>query len=277
MRALMLGDVMGRAGRQALDTWLPQLKRRLHPDVVIANGENAAGGYGITTRIANQIFETGVDLITLGNHAFDQAEALTLVDEDRRVLRPANYPERAQMPGSGVAMHQTSSGLNILLITVMGRVYMDALDCPFSCVEDQLEQCELGRDADMIIVEIHGEATSEKNAMGVFCDGRVSAVFGTHTHIPTADARILPGGTAFISDLGMCGDYDSVIGMEKHEPVQRFTSRRRGPRNTPAQGPGTLCGLFVETDDRSGLCLRAEPVRAGGVLAGHLPVSETTP
>lgn len=273
MRALLLGDIMGRAGRRALSTWLPQLRDRYATDIVIANGENAAGGYGITRKTANAIFETGVDLITLGNHAFDQAEALMMVDEDSRILRPANYPPRAEMPCRGAVLHQTASGQNVLVISVMGRIYMDPLDCPFSAVAEQLEQCELGRDADMIVVEFHGEATSEKNAMGVFCDGRASIVFGTHTHIPTSDTRILPGGTAYMSDLGMCGDYDSVIGMEKHEPVNRFTTRRRGPRNTPAQGPATLCGMLVETDDKTGLSLRAEPVRTGGVLTPHWPDS----
>lgn len=275
MRALLLGDVMGRAGRRALATWLPQLRDKYAPDIVIANGENAAGGYGITRKTANAIFETGVDLITLGNHAFDQAEAYAMVDADPRLLRAANYPPRAEMPGRGVVMHRTPDDRNVLVISVMGRVYMDPLDCPFSLVGEQLEQCELGRDADMIIVEFHGEATSEKNAMGVYCDGRASVVFGTHTHIPTSDTRILPDGTAFQSDLGMCGDYDSVIGMEKHEPVQRFTTRRRGPRNVPAQGPGTLCGLLVETDDRTGRAKRAEPVRCGGVLASHWPSLES--
>jgi len=271
MRSLFLGDVVGRAGRQAVAEHLPEIIAKLRPDFVLANGENAAGGFGITEKTARFLFDAGVDVLTLGNHAFDQAEALTLVAREPRLLRPANYPPNAGIPGKGSYMHIADDGRRVMVITVMGRVYMDALDDPFACVEQMLEECVLGRDADLIVVEIHAEASSEKGAMGHFCDGRASVVFGTHTHIPTADAHILQDGTAFVTDLGMCGDYDSVIGMDKEEPVRRFTSRLRGARFRPADEEGTLSGMFVVTDDRTGLATSCAPVRLGGCLSSTVP------
>ncbi|MBL4595061.1 MAG: YmdB family metallophosphoesterase [Robiginitomaculum sp.] len=271
MKALLLGDVVGRSGRNALADHLPQLIKDLQPDFVLANGENAAGGFGITHKTAQALFACGVDVITLGNHAFDQPEALSLVAKEPMVLRPANYPPGAGVPGQGTRLHQGADGRRVLVVTVMGRIYMDALDDPFAAVEKELEACGLAVEADMIIIEIHGEASSEKGAMGHFCDGRASVVFGTHTHIPTADARILEGGTAFMTDLGMCGDYGGVIGMDKEEPVRRFTTRLRGSRFTPADGEGTLSGLYVETDDKTGLAISCSPVRVGGCLSPCIP------
>jgi len=271
MRSLFLGDVVGRAGRRAVAEHLPELKTSLDLDFVLINGENAAGGFGITAKIADSLFDAGADIITLGNHAFDQSEAIGLVAREPRVLRPANYPPGAGIPGSGTCLHVLPDGRQVLVITVMGRVYMDALDDPFACVEKELVACILGQEADLIVVEIHGEASSEKGAMGHFCDGRASVVFGTHTHIPTADARLLPEGTAFMTDLGMCGDYDSVIGMDKEEPVRRFTSRLRGSRFTPAEGIGTLSGLLVVSDDKTGLAAHCAPLRVGGCLSPSLP------
>ncbi len=271
MKALFLGDVVGRSGRSAVSRHLPELIANLSPDFVLANGENAAGGFGITAKTARELFDTGIDVITLGNHAFDQPEAIGLVARELALLRPANYPPSAGIPGKGTYLHIGADGRRVLVITVMGRVYMDALDDPFALVAQELEACALVHEADMIVVEIHGEATSEKGAMGHFCDGRASVVFGTHTHIPTADARILEGGTAFMTDLGMCGDYGGVIGMDKEEPVRRFTSRLRGSRFTPAGGEATVSGLFVETDDATGLVVSCSPIRVGGCLTPSLP------
>ncbi|PHR62358.1 MAG: metallophosphoesterase [Robiginitomaculum sp.] len=271
MKALFLGDVVGRSGRLAVGRHLPDLIAELSPDFVLANGENAAGGFGITAKTARELFETGIDVITLGNHAFDQPEAIGLVAREPALLRPANYPPYAGIPGKGTYLHIGPDGRRVLVITVMGRVYMDALDDPFAVVAQELEACALVQEADMIVVEIHGEATSEKGAMGHFCDGRASVVFGTHTHIPTADARILEGGTAFMTDLGMCGDYGGVIGMDKEEPVRRFTSRLRGSRFVPADGIATVSGLFVETDDTTGLAVSCTPIRVGGCLTPSLP------
>jgi len=271
MNAIFLGDVVGRSGRDAIARYLPELIESLKLDFVVVNGENSAGGFGITEKIANGLFAAGVDVITLGNHAFDQSEAIGLVAREPAVLRPANYPAAAGVPGRGTFLHTDASGRRILVVTVMGQVYMEPMDDPFSAVEKELLSCELVKDVDMIVVEIHGEATSEKTAMGHFCDGRASVVFGTHTHIPTADARVLSGGTAFITDLGMCGDYDSVIGMDKEEPVRRFATRLRGSRFKPADGEASLSGLFVSTDDKTGLAVRCEPIRLGGCLAETIP------
>lgn len=271
MRALFLGDVVGRSGRDAVGNYLPALIKDLQLDFVMANGENAAGGFGITEKTARVLFNSGVDVLTLGNHAFDQPEAIGLVAREPAILRPANYPPSAGVPGKGTYLHTTPNDQRVLVITVMGRVYMDALDDPFALVGKELDACELGRDVDLIMVEIHGEASSEKGAMGHFCDGQASVVFGTHTHIPTADSRVLAAGTAFMTDLGMCGDYDSVIGMDKEEPLRRFTTRLRGSRFKPATGEGTLSGLFVITDDKTGLAISCQPIRIGGCLDSTKP------
>lgn len=257
---------MGRSGRQALAEHLPGLKNRLDLDFVVVNAENAAGGFGITEGTAEELFDAGADVLTLGNHSWDQAEALTYIEREPRLLRPVNYPQLAQAPGSGSNLYDAPGGRRVLVMNVLGRIGMDALNDPFDAVERELNACPLGAAADAVLVDFHAEATSEKYAMGWFCDGRASAVVGTHTHVPTADARILTGGTAYITDLGMTGDYDSVIGMEMSEPLQRFTSRIRSGRFTPADGEGTVCGLFVETDDATGLAKRAEAFRIGGIL-----------
>jgi len=268
MRILFLGDIIGKPGRDVLATELPRLKDRLDLDLVIANGENAAGGFGLTRAIAADFFALGVDIITTGNHWADQKEILSFIGDEDRVLRPANYPKGT--PGRGATLCQTRKGERALVINVMGRVFMDALDDPFASVEHELAACPLGEGADAIIVDIHAEATSEKMAMGHFCDGRASFVVGTHQHIPSADAQILPGGTAYQTDAGACADYDSVIGMEKFQPVQRFVTKMSTGRFTPATGPATLCGVFVETNSK-GLASRIEPVRVGGRLKQALP------
>jgi metallophosphoesterase (TIGR00282 family) len=240
------------------------LRERLGLDFVIANAENAAGGFGITRAVANELFAVGVDVLTSGNHWLDQREILTFINDEDRILRPLNYPKGT--PGRGANLYQTRAGARVLVMNVMGRIYMDPLDDPFAAVEAELAACPLREGADAVIVDMHAEASSEKMAMGHFCDGRASAVIGTHSHIPTADAQIMPGGTAYQTDAGACADYDSVIGMEKFEPLQRFTRKIPTGRMTPAVGPATLCAVFLETDKTSGLALRAEPVRIGGRL-----------
>jgi len=271
MRLAFFGDVVGRAGRVALCERLPDLKRRLRLDFVGVNAENAAGGFGLTESIATELFEAGADCLTLGNHAWDQREAIAYIDREPRLLRAANYPPLTMAPGRGANLFQMGDR-NVLVVSVMGRVFMDALDCPFSAVEREVSASPLGLVADAVIVEVHGEATSEKQGMGHFLDGRASLVFGTHTHVPSADTRILPGGTAFQTELGMCGDYDSVIGMNKHIAVRKLSSRMPYQRHEPAEGQGLASGIFVETDDKTGLALRAEPIRVGVGLKQAVPL-----
>ena len=265
MRILYLGDIVGRAARTAVIEQLPHLRAELRVDFVIVNGENAAGGFGITEKIAEELLAAGADVITTGNHAFDQREALTYIARQPRLLRPLNYP--AGTPGSGAGLFDTADGRRVLVLLAMGQVSMHPLlDDPFAAVARELAACPLGPGADAIVVDMHAEATSEKMAMGHFCDGRVSLVVGSHTHVPTADDQILPNGTAYLTDAGMCGDYDSVIGMDKEEPLQRFTRRVPSARFTPASGPPTICGVLVQTDDASGLATHIAPLRSGGRL-----------
>jgi 2',3'-cyclic-nucleotide 2'-phosphodiesterase len=269
MRILFVGDVVGRSGRSVVVERLPGLIRDWKLDFVAVNGENAAGGFGITETIYNDFIEAGADAITLGNHAWDQKEALVFIERAPRLIRPINYP--AGTPGRGAALCETKTGARILVINALGRIFMDPLDDPFAAIDRELTACPLRQGADAIIVDIHAETTSEKQATGYFCDGRVSLVVGTHTHAPTADLRILPGRTAFISDVGMTGDYDSVIGMAKEEPLQRFTRRISSSRFEAASGPATLCAVAVETDPATGLALRVAPVRLGGCLEQTAP------
>lgn len=268
MRVLYCGDVVGRSGREIVMEQVPLLRKSLSLDFVIVNGENAASGFGITDKICQGFYENGVDCIVLGNHSFDQKEIMTYMTDDKRLIRPINYPEGT--PGRGAAVFKTAGGKSILVVQVMGRVFMDPLDDPFASVDKILNSGKLGGQYDFILVDIHGEATSEKMAMGHFCDGRVSAVVGSHQHVPTADAMVLPGGTGYQTDAGMCGDYNSVIGMEKEEPLRRFTRKISSSRFSPALGPGTLCGILIETDDKTGLARKVEPVRVGGVLSQTL-------
>ncbi len=270
MRLLICGDVVGRAGRKVLCDNLPDLRRRLALDFVVVNGENAAGGYGITGKICEAFYAAGADAITTGNHVWDQSETLAYIQRDTRLLRPNNFP--SDTPGRGVGAFATKDGRRVVVMHAMTRLYMDALDCPFVSIDRQLDVHRLGENADAILVDIHGEATSEKMSMGHFCDGRVSAVLGTHSHIPTADAQILPGGTAYQTDLGMCGDYDSVIGMKKEEAVKRFVTKLRQERLVAAEGEATLCAAMVETDDKTGLATHIAPLRMGGRLQPHWPL-----
>jgi 2',3'-cyclic-nucleotide 2'-phosphodiesterase len=271
MRLAFFGDVVGRAGREGLADHLPMLRRRLGLEFVVVNAENAAAGFGITENTARALFEAGADCLTLGNHAWDQKEALTYIVREPRLIRPLNYPALTYAPGRGAQLFETDAGRRVLVVNLLGRVHMESLDDPFSAVDRELEACPLGAAADAVIVDMHAEATSEKMAMGHFCDGRASLVVGTHTHVPTADAQILNGGTAYQTDAGACADYDSVIGNQKEEPLRRFTTRISGGRYKPAEGPATVCGVFVETDDATGLARRVEPIRVGGRLSQVIP------
>lgn len=275
MRLAFFGDIVGRSGRDGLAAHLPALRRRLGLEFVVVNAENAAAGFGITENTAKDLFDAGADCLTLGNHAWDQKEALTYIVRESRLIRPLNYPPLSDVPGRGAQLFTTERGRRVLVTNLLGRVHMDAMDDPFAAVDNELEACPLGAAADAIIVDMHCEATSEKMAMGHFCDGRASLVVGTHTHVPTADQQILPGGTAYMTDAGACADYDSVIGNQKDEPLRRFTTRISQGRFKPAEGEATVCGLYLETDDATGLARRIEPIRVGGRLTQTVPQVET--
>jgi metallophosphoesterase (TIGR00282 family) len=271
VRLAFFGDVVGRSGREGLKEHLPELRRRLGLEFVAVNAENAAAGFGITENTARELFDAGADCLTLGNHSWDQREALTYIVREPRLIRPLNYPALSDAPGRGVQLFTTERGRHVLVTNLLGRVHMDPLDCPFAAVDRELEACPLGAAADAIIVDMHAEATSEKMAMGHFCDGRASLVVGSHSHVPTADHQVLPGGSAYQTDAGACADYDSVIGNQKEEPLRRFTTRISGGRFKPAEGPATVCGVYIETDDATGLARRIEPIRVGGRLAQTIP------
>ncbi len=276
MRFAFFGDIVGRSGREGLAEHLPYLRRQLGLEFVVVNAENAAAGFGITENTARELFAAGADCLTLGNHSWDQKEALTYIVREPRMIRPLNYPALSDAPGRGAQLFDTERGKRVLVINLLGRVNMDSLDDPFAAVDRELNACPLGQAADAVIVDMHAEATSEKMAMGHFCDGRASLVVGTHTHVPTADCQVLNGGTAYQTDAGACADYDSVIGNQKEEPLRRFTTRISGGRYQPADGPATVCGVYVETDDATGLARRVEPIRIGGRLSETVPnVSET--
>ncbi len=264
MRILFLGDVVGRSGRQAVSRELPKLKARYRTDFIIVNGENAAGGFGITETICQELLDAGADVITTGNHVWDQREALVFIARQPRLLRPANFPPGT--PGRGAGLFEAANGAQVMVMNLMGRVFMDTLDCPFQALDRELGDGALKTKADAIIIDFHAETTSEKQAIGHFVDGRASAVLGTHTHVPTADEHILHGGTAYMSDVGMCGDFNSVIGMQKEEPLLRFQRKIATNRFEPALSEATVCGVAIETDDATGLATRIEPVRIGGVL-----------
>ncbi|MGO4407287.1 TIGR00282 family metallophosphoesterase [Bosea sp. RAF48] len=269
MRFLFLGDIVGRPGRIAVQERLPALREAWKLDCVVINGENSAGGFGITEAICDEILAAGADVVTLGNHSWDQREALVFINRQDRLIRPANYPPGT--PGRGATVIEARNGARVLVVNVMGRLFMDPLDDPFAAVERELAACPLGEVADAVIVDVHAEATSEKQAMAYFLDGRASLVVGTHTHAPTSDTRILPAGTAYQSDAGMCGDYDSVLGMQKDEPVRRFLQKVPGARLEPATGEGTLSGVAVEIDDATGLAKAVWAVRVGPHLSEALP------
>ncbi|WP_019014528.1 TIGR00282 family metallophosphoesterase [Elioraea tepidiphila] len=268
MKILFLGDVVGRTGRDAVIAALPSLRARLGAEFVIINAENAAHGFGLTPEIARALFAAGADVLTLGNHAWDRRELIPYIEGEPRLLRPFNYPPGTPGRGAGVF---TAGVRKVLVVNAMGRLFMDALDCPFRGIDTLLAAHAIGRTVDAAVIDFHAEASSEKQSFGYHVDGRASLVVGTHTHVPTADAQILPRGTGYQSDAGMCGDYDSVIGMQKEGASLRFVKKLPGERLAPAEGEATICGVFVETDDATGLARRIAPVRQGGRLAPAMP------
>jgi hypothetical protein len=269
MRLIFLGDIVGRAGRTALLDALPRIRERYRPDFVVVNGENSAGGFGITEAIHMELIDAGVDAVTLGNHAFDQRETLVYIERQERLIRPLNYPPGT--PGRGASLITARNGAQVLVVNAIGRVFMGEYDCPFRAVDRELEACRLKQHADAILIDIHAEATSEKQALAFHVDGRASLVVGTHTHVPTSDDTILPGGTAYISDAGMCGDYVSVLGMSVEEPLNRFLTRIPRGRFEPASGEATVSGVGVDIDDATGLARAIAPLRLGGRLRPSEP------
>lgn len=270
MRLLFLGDMVGRSGRTAVWEKLPGLISDFRLDFVIVNGENAAGGFGITEDIYLRTLEAGADVVTTGNHVWDQREALEFASRSDRFIRPANFP--IGTPGRGTGLYEAKNGARIFVTNIMGRVFMHPeLDDPFQAAERELEACPLGEVADAIVIDFHAEATSEKMCMGHFVDGKASLVVGTHTHQPTADHQILDNGTGYISDAGMCGDYNSSLGMDKEEPLNRFLSKVPKGRFEAAAGPATICGVGLDISDRTGLCEKIGAVRIGPRLEPAFP------
>ena len=269
MNILFLGDVMGKSGRQVLKNELPQLKRDLQIDTVIVNGENAAGGFGITTKICEEFYELGVNVITTGNHVWDQKEIIPYISKDNYILRPHNFPQ--SVPGKGFVIYKDAMDRKVLVINVMARLFMDPLNDPIETIYNILDNYKIGENVSAIIIDVHGEASSEKMAIGHTFDGIVSFIIGTHTHIPTLDAQILEKGTAFQSDAGMCGDYDSVIGGEKEGWVARFKHKMPTGRINVSSGEATLCGVFVCINDTDGMAVHIEPIIKGPHLINRYP------
>lgn len=263
MKILFIGDIFGRSGREALQKHLPTLKETHNPDIIIVNGENAANGAGITEKICKEFYDWGVDVITTGNHVWDQREILSYIQRDKNLLRPHNYPQGT--PGSGIVTHQIATGEKITIINMMARVFMDSLDDPFQCMENILKDYKLGQNTNAIFVDLHGETTSEKMAFGHHFSGRISALIGTHTHIPTADAHIMQGGTAYQTDAGMTGPFNSVIGVEKEIAIHKFVKKLPGEKFRPAKGEATLCGVIIQTQP-NGLAKSISPIKMGGIL-----------
>ena len=264
MKFLYIGVFVGRAGRLAIETKLKKLRADLDADFVIANGENAATGNGLTDKIADALFGWGVDCITMGNHLWDQKQLVSYIDKEKRLIRPLNFPD--DTPGRGSTVLTTRGNEKILVINAMGRVFMDLSDNPFTAINKVLQHHKLGRDVAAIVIDMHAEATSEKYAMGFHVDGRASLVVGTHTHVPTADHRILPLGTAYMSDAGMTGDYNSILGVQKNIPLLRFTRKVPTERQQHAEGEATICGVLIETDSKTGLAKSIKPIRVGPLL-----------
>ncbi len=269
MRILFVGDVVGRSGREAVGAAVPGFRDRLRLDLVVVNAENASHGFGLGPDMAEALFAAGADVITLGNHAWDRKEIIPYIANHPRLIRPLNFPPGT--PGAGSAAITLPDGRKALVLQAMGRLYLDPLDCPFRGTAQELSRHRLGVTVQAIVMDIHAEASSEKIAFAHSFDSQASLIVGTHTHVPSADHQILPGGTAFLSDAGMSGDYDSVIGMQKEIATTRFWRKMSTERLNPAEGEVTICGVFVETDDATGLARRIEPLRIGGRLSQAMP------
>ncbi len=264
MKILFCGDVVGKTGRRIVSEVLPKIREQLEIDMVILNGENAAHGFGLTPKIFDEFMRNGVDVVTLGNHAFDKADIFSVLEKKQNLIRPLNYPENTI--GEGWYIHTTQAGVRVAVVQLIGRVYMKPVDDPFTLINNWLETHQKKVDFDILFVDFHAEATAEKNAMGHYLDGRASMVVGTHTHIPTADYRILPNGTAYMTDVGMCGDYDSVIGMKKEGALARFFAADRRGKLEPAELDGTFCAVCAEIDVETGKAVKIFPIRLGSAL-----------
>jgi metallophosphoesterase (TIGR00282 family) len=263
LRILFIGDIVGKPGRQAVQHILPKLKMAQSPVFVVANGENAAGGIGVTRDTAAEIFHAGVDVITLGNHAWAKRDVFPYLDKEPRLLRPANYPDGT--PGRGWGIYSADTGESIAIISLCGRVFMDHLENPFRVADSILET--LSGDTDVILIDLHGEATSEKSAFGWYMDGRVNAVVGTHTHVQTADERILPNGTAYITDVGMTGPTDSVIGVTKDLVITRFLTQLPG-RFEVAEGDSVLSAVTIDIDTSTGRAVKIDRLQLSHKCSG---------
>ncbi len=264
MKILVCGDVVGRSGREVIEEKIPELRKKENLDFVVVNGENAAGGFGITKKICENFYKHGVDVITSGNHIWDQQEILGFIEEDLRLLRPENYSKNS--PGRGFCLYKISDGTQIVVINVMCRLFMDSIDDPFEALKNVIEKVSHESNNPIILVDVHGEATSEKMCIGHFLDGKVTAVFGTHTHIPTSDLHIMERGTFYISDLGMCGDYNSVLGMQKEVAISRFVNKHKKIRLETANGNATLCGILLDVDKKTRKVKNFKQIKIGGIL-----------
>ena len=258
MKIVYCGDIVGRPGRDVLLKNIITLRNNYNPDVLVVNAENAAHGFGVTPGICREFFAQGVDAITTGNHVYDQREIIPFLNDNKKIVRPLNFPEGNV--GHGTCEVELSNGKKLLVVQVMGRAFMDAVDCPVQALEKTLKKYILGANISAILVDIHAEATAEKLAFAHLFDGKVSIIAGTHTHVPTADARIFSKGTAYITDIGMCGDYNSVLGFEPEASIRRLCKKFPSERLIPAKGNGTLYGIYVETDDKTGLAQKIEQI-----------------
>jgi len=268
MNILFLGDVVGGNSRRYICQNLSEIKRQFNIDFCIVNVDNASGGFGIAPNCAKDFLQSGADVLTGGDHIWDQREANIFLNQDRRLLRPHNFPKSA--PGSGFREFLGAGDKKYLVIHLMGQVFMKYnVNCPFECAEEILKNYRLGQNIDAIFVDFHAEATSEKMAMAKFLDGKISAIIGSHTHIPTNDCHIMRFGSAYQSDAGMCGDYDSVIGMDKNTPIQTFLHKRKMDKMEPAKGEVTICGAVIEVENKTGLASKIFPIKIGGVLASN--------
>ncbi|GFO62027.1 2',3'-cyclic-nucleotide 2'-phosphodiesterase [Geomonas silvestris] len=255
VKLLFIGDIIGKPGREALSRELHRIVDRLYVDLVIANGENAAGGFGLTQETAQDLFKCGVHVLTSGNHIWDKKDALDYIKREERIVRPANYPEGT--PGRGATIASTPGGVKVGILNLEGRVFMNNLECPFRCADREI--AKLKEEATIVFVDFHAEATSEKVALGWYLDGRVSAVVGTHTHVQTADERILTSGTAYLTDAGMTGSFDSVIGVRKEDAIEKFVTQRPSKFEV-AKKDIRVNGVVVEVDEKTGLALKIERI-----------------
>ena len=269
MNILLLGDIVGPSGRNAISENLPKIIKKKNIDFVVVNGENAADpGVGITKENADDFFNLGVDVITTGNHVWDQKETMNFIDSEKKLLRPINLPKGS--PGNGSGIFHSKNKKKVAVVNLMGNIFMKKCDDVFQAAKNFINTVQLKKDADFIIVDMHGEITSEKMAMGYLFDGKVTMVVGTHTHVPTSDYRVLEKGTAYQTDLGMCGDYNSVIGMNRENSLKKFFKDPSSVRHHPALGEASISGLMVVASNETGLAEEVEPIIFGGSLKNTL-------